>query len=144
MRRGVRELKSILDCLELTLFLKTSGGKGYHVVVPLKPSAGWQAFRNFARDKALLMEQKWPDRYVSSVRKNKIFIDWIRNVRDSTSVAPYSLLARMGAHVSMPISWRELDRVAPDGINMDDAVERLKQKDPWENFFNLDQKLITN
>ena len=145
VRRGVRDIKGILDELSLRSYLKTSGGKGYHVVVPLKPAASWDAFHGFARRVAEVMEQKWPDRYTSNVRKvnrkGRIFIDWIRNGRGATSVAPYSLRARKGARVSMPISWEELDAVAPDGVTMADALLRIRGDDPWKAFFQTDQLL---
>jgi len=145
VRQGVRDLKSILDELSLRSYLKTSGGKGYHVVVPFLPSASWDEFYGFARQVAEVMEQKWPDRYTSNIRKakrkNKIFIDWIRNGRGATSIAPYSLRAREGAAVSMPIAWSELDNVAPDGINMADALVRIEGEDPWQDFLQNQQRL---
>ena len=145
VRQGVRDVKSILDELSLHSYLKTSGGKGYHVVVPLKPSVSWDAFHGFARRVAEVMEQKWPDRYTSNVRKasrkNRIFIDWIRNGRGATSIAPYSIRARKGARVSMPILWGELDQIAPDGVTMPDALQRIRGNDPWKGFFQNDQLL---
>ncbi len=145
VRQGVSDLRSLLDQLSLVSYLKTSGGKGYHVVVPFLPSVDWDAFSGFARQIAEIMEQKWPDRYTSNVRKDKrkgrIFIDWIRNGRGATSIAPYSLRARKGARVSMPITWEELDTVAPDGIGIDDALKRIDSTDPWKNFFQTDQRL---
>lgn len=145
VRRGVRDVRSILAELSLNSYLKTSGGKGYHVVVPLIPSASWDAFHDFARRIAEVMEQKWPDRYTSNVRKakrtNKIFIDWIRNGRGATSIAPYSIRARKGAKVSMPIAWEELDTVAPDGITMADALARIGGNDPWKDFSRNHQLL---
>jgi bifunctional non-homologous end joining protein LigD len=145
VRQGVRDLKSILESLSLHSYLKTSGGKGYHVVVPFVPSVSWEAFHNFAKRVAEVMENQWPDRYITNVRKvkraGKIFIDWIRNGRGATSVAPYSLRARTGAKVSMPITWEELDEVAPDGISLVDALERIQNPDPWEGFFAHSQKL---
>jgi bifunctional non-homologous end joining protein LigD len=145
VRQGAKDVKSILEQLSITSFLKTSGGKGYHVVVPFKPAADWDTFHDFARRVAELMEQKWPDRYTSNVRKanrkNKIFIDWIRNGRGATSIAPYSIRARNGARVSMPIAWEELDTVAPDGITMGDALKRIGGSDPWKDFFQIDQRL---
>lgn len=144
VRQGVRDIKGILAELSLRSYLKTSGGKGYHVVVPLQPAVSWDAFHDFARRIAEVMEQKWPDRYTSNVRKakrtNRIFIDWIRNGRGATSIAPYSLRARKGAKVSMPIAWEELDTVAPDGINMADALLR-SGGDPWQDFFQNRQML---
>ncbi|TGE39196.1 DNA ligase D [Desulfosporosinus fructosivorans] len=145
VRQGARDVKNILAELSLNSYLKTSGGKGYHVVVPLKPAAPWDGFHNFARRVAEVMEQKWPDRYTSNVRKakrtNKIFIDWIRNGRGATSIAPYSIRARNGAGVSMPIAWEELDTVAPNGVNMAEALRRIGGNDPWNDFFRNNQQL---
>lgn len=145
VRKGVEDIKSILDELSLNSYLKTSGGKGYHVVVPLKPSATWNAFRDFAKQVAEVMENKWPERYTSNIRKanrtDKIFIDWIRNTRGATSIAPYSLRARKGAKVSMPITWDELYTIEPDGINMGDALLRIAKNDPWNGFFRNNQMI---
>ncbi|MDD4168885.1 MAG: DNA ligase D [Desulfotomaculaceae bacterium] len=145
VRQGARDLKFILTELSLNSYLKTSGGKGYHVVVPLKPTVSWDTFYDFARRVAEVMGQKWPDRYTTNVRKanrtGKIFIDWIRNGRGATSIAPYSIRARKGACVSMPIAWDELDTVAPDGINMKDALLRIGRDDPWKDFFRNNQLL---
>jgi bifunctional non-homologous end joining protein LigD len=148
VRQGVRDIRSILSELSLNSYLKTSGGKGYHVVVPLTPIVTWEVFHDFARSVAKVMEQKWPDRYTSNIRKSKrtdrIFIDWIRNGRGATSVAPYSLRARKGAKVSMPITWEELDTVAPDGVNMAEALLRISASDPWKDFYNNNQSLRQN
>ena len=145
IRQGVRDLKSMLDQLSLASYLKTSGGKGYHVVVPFAPASSWDAFHTFAQNLAKAMEAMWPDRYTGNVRKNRrnnrIFIDWIRNGRGATSVAPYSVRARSGAPVSMPITWKELDTVAPQGVSMNDAITRLRRKDPWDGFFENSQCL---
>ena len=144
VRRGVKDLKSVLDDLSLKSFLKTSGGKGYHVVVPFTPSVNWEVFYDFAKRVAQVMEEKWPERFTSNSRKakraGKIFIDWMRNGRGATSVAPYSLRARKGAGVSMPIFWEELFEIAPDDINILNAFNRI-DKDPWKDFFNCNQQL---
>lgn len=145
VRQGVRDLESILEELSLISYLKTSGGKGYHVVVPFRPAASWDVFHDFAKRVAVVMEQKWPERYTSNIRKekrtNKIFIDWIRNGRGATSIAPYSIRARKGAKISMPIAWEELDSVAPDGVDMRGALLRIEKSDPWEGFFAMKQHL---
>lgn len=145
VRQGVRDLKGILDDLELETFLKTSGGKGYHVAVPFEPAASWDAFYGFAKRIAQVMAEKWPDRYTSNVRlakrTGKVFIDWMRNGRGATSIAPYSLRARTGARVSMPLAWDELDEVAPDAVTMEDALARVEGDDPWKGFFAVDQAL---
>ncbi|MFQ7035989.1 MAG: hypothetical protein ACLRTQ_10125 [Candidatus Borkfalkia sp.] len=105
IRQGVRDLKKVLDSLSLQSFLKTSGGKGYHVVVPFRPTAEWDAFRDFSRQVAQLMEKKWPERYTSNVRKikrkGKIYIDWVRNgrgLRASRPIRSRVRRARFHAH----------------------------------------------
>ncbi|WP_312654488.1 DNA ligase D [Proteiniclasticum sp.] len=145
VREGVRDMKTILDELSLTSFLKTSGGKGYHVVVPLNASVDWETVRAFAKLCAQAMEERWPDKYTSNMRKEKrkgkIFIDWVRNGRSATSVTAYSLRARKDAPVSMPISWEELDKVLPAGITIKDAEARMKAEDPWKDFYESRQGL---
>lgn len=145
VREGALDLKKTLQKLGLKSFIKTSGGKGYHIVVPLSSGVSWDTLRSFAEKVALLQEAAHPDKYTTNVRKrerhNKIFIDWMRNGRGATSVSPYSLRARKGAPVSMPISWRELPLIAPDGIKLRDALHRLKKADPWGDFFAVPQTL---
>ena len=140
LREGVLDLKSILDELKLKSYLKTSGGKGYHVVVPIKQKMNWEEFRKTAKNIAKLMETKWNDKYTSNIRlknrKGKIFIDWVRNTKSATSVAPYSIRLRKKCRVSMPIKWSELNTVTPDEITMEEAIKRLKRKDPWIQFWD--------
>lgn len=141
VRRGARDVKRVLDGLGLRSFLKTSGGKGYHIVVPLRGGTDWDAVRDFSKSVAILLEQTDPNRYTSSIskqaRKGKIFLDWQRNGQGATSVAPYSVRAREGAAVSMPIAWEELGRVAPNGIDVRAALRRLEKEDPWADFFTV-------
>ena len=138
LRDGVKDLKSILDNLKLKSFLKTSGGKGYHVVVPIKQKT-WDEVRDISKNIAILMETKWPDKYTSNIRKDKrngkIFIDWVRNTKGATSVAPYSLRIKDKATVSFPIKWSELDKIKPDEINIKKALKKIKERNPWPNFF---------
>ena len=138
LREGVKDLKKILDDYNLESFLKTSGGKGYHIVVPLRNKTTWKNARSIARNIAKLMEATWPDKYTSNMkkskRKGKIFIDWVRNIKGATSVAPYSIRLRKKATISMPIKWSELDKIKPDEITIDKAIKRLKNIDPWEKF----------
>ena len=143
VRQGVKDLKSILDDFSLSSFLKTSGGKGYHIVVPINSISNWENFCQTAKNIALLMETKWPNKYVINMRKDKrkkkIFIDWIRNTRGATSVAPYSIRLRKKPTVSMPISWEELDIVKPNDITINEAIKRIKKEDPWKGFFKVNQ-----
>jgi bifunctional non-homologous end joining protein LigD len=102
-------------------------------------------FYGFAKNIAQVMEAKWPERYTSNVRKEKrkgkIFVDWLRNGRGATSVAPYSIRARKGAKVSSPIGWVELDLISPDQIGMEEAVARIVKPDPWKDFFHIKQSI---
>ncbi len=145
LREGVSDLKEVLDSLGLKSFLKTSGGKGFHIAVPFKPSINWDVFYDFSKKVANLMTGKWPDKYTDNVRKNKrtdkIYIDYLRNGRGSTCVAPYSLRAKEGAKVSMPIRWEDLNKITPNGIDMEKTLTLIKGKNPWEDFFNTEQEL---
>jgi bifunctional non-homologous end joining protein LigD len=140
LRQGVLDLKSILDKLSLNSFLKTSGGKGYHVVVPYHFNS-WQDLREFSHNVAKLMESMWPDKYTSNIRlnnrHNKILIDWLRNALGATSCAPYSLRIRKYPTISMPIKWSDLSKIKPDEINIKNYKKYLKRKDPWYNFFDV-------
>ena len=138
LREGVKDLKQVLDDYNLESFLKTSGGKGYHVVVPLRNKTTWKNARSISRNIAKLMEATWPNKYTSNMkkskRKGKIFIDWVRNIKGATSVAPYSIRLKKKLAISMPIKWSELDKIKPDEITIEMAIKRLKNVDPWNNF----------
>ena len=139
LRKGAKDLKKILDNLNLKSFLKTSGGKGYHVVVPFKSNITWNKFYKISENIAQLLEKTYPDEFTTNIRKDnrkgKIFIDYLRNQKGATSVCPYSIRLKKNAPVSMPIAWSELDKIKPNEITMDKALKRLKKKDPWEDFF---------
>ncbi len=142
VRRGVLEVKNVLDELGLVSFLKTSGGKGYHIVVPIKCSS-FEKSEKFAKTIALLLERKFPNRFISYAskekRKGKIFIDWLRNKKGATSVAPFSLRAREGATISMPILWNDLE-TAPKDVNIYN-VDMFLAKNAWKNFFDVKQEI---
>ncbi|MGP4688202.1 DNA ligase D [Agrobacterium pusense] len=136
------ELKRRFEAAGLAAFVKTSGGKGLHVVAPLKPQAGWTAVKAFAKAMAAEMSKAEPDRYLSvatkAKRKGRIFIDYLRNGRGNTAVAPYSTRARPGAAVSAPLEWSELTAdIGPAHFTVNNIGARLSalKKDPWEGFF---------
>ncbi|MBR6779222.1 MAG: non-homologous end-joining DNA ligase [Clostridia bacterium] len=145
LREGVKLLKNVLDKLDLMSFLKTSGGKGYHIVVPFSNSKNWDSFNNFAKKLASFLESNYPNVFTSNIRKSerggKIFVDWLRNSKGATCIAPYSLRSRDGATISMPISWRDLDKILPNEVNIKNYTKYIKQNDPWQEFFNVKQKL---
>ncbi len=139
VREGVKDLKKVLDNLNLKSYLKTSGGKGYHIYVPLQMSS-FKECEKIAKDITEVLILNYPDKYTTNIRKenrkNKIFIDYFRNKFGATSVCPYSLRLKKKAPISCPISWKELDKIKPDSITIKNIKERLKKKDPWANFFD--------
>ncbi len=141
---AAREVRERLEAVKLESFAKLSGGKGIHVVLPVA-GADWDAAKNFSQKIALGMAADSPQRYVGkmtkALRKGKIFIDYFRNTREATSVAPYSTRARPGAAVSAPLSWEELGRTKSAA---DFTVLNLKKRfrnDPWADIGKVRQKL---
>jgi bifunctional non-homologous end joining protein LigD len=136
-----------LATLKLETFVKTTGGKGLHVVLPIK-STPWGEAKDFARTLAEAMERDNPKRFVSTAKKarrdNRIFIDYLRNSREATAVAPYSTRARPGAPVAVPITWAELSKLPSSNhytvLNISQRLSRLK-KDPWAGIEKLKQRL---
>jgi bifunctional non-homologous end joining protein LigD len=123
VKKAAEDLKNHLAEIGLTSFPLLSGGKGVHVVVPLKPDAEWPAVKDFADRFARALAQAEPERFVATMSKAKrtgrIFIDWLRNQRGATAIMPYSARARAGAPVSVPVSWselRDLDSAHPWGV----------------------------
>lgn len=148
VRRAALEVKDRLDELGLPNFVKTSGGKGFHAIVPLKPKADWVAVKGFAHDFAQALAEAAPDRYTATLskkaRKGRIFIDYLRNGRGSTTVAPYSSRAKKGATVSMPITWDMVAKGAGPGdytIGSAKTKARLKAADPWADFLERGKAL---
>ncbi len=116
VRAAAVEVGERLKTLGLPSLPMLTGGKGVHVVVPLRPKAGWETVKLFARTFAAMLGTQAPERYTAvmakSERKGRIFVDWLRNERGATAVAPYSLRARPGAGVAVPLGWEELGEVA--------------------------------
>lgn len=141
VRDATADVKSRLDELGLPSFLKTTGGKGFHIVVPLKPAADWDAVKTFAHDFAHAMEQSNPEKYTATLSKKartgRIFIDYLRNGRGATAVAPWSSRAKDKATVSVPVPWKDLDKkLAPDAfaIGNKELASALKAADAWADF----------
>ncbi|MGD9765784.1 MAG: non-homologous end-joining DNA ligase [Candidatus Binatia bacterium] len=135
---AARLVKRALELLDLGAFLKTTGGSGLHIVVPLQPHANWAECLEFAREFAETVARHDPARYTTvfakAGREDKILIDYLRNNRTATAVAPYSTRARAEATVSVPIAWEELNaRMRSDRFTVravEQRVSRLK-RDPW-------------
>ena len=138
---AAREVRQRLEAAGLAAFVKTSGGKGLHVVAPVKPKADWPAVKAFTKGIADAMTADSPERYVATIAKakrtGKILIDYLRNQRGATAIAAYSTRARPGAAVSMPLDWDELGPgIGPAHFTVANAPARLAAlaSDPWEGF----------
>jgi bifunctional non-homologous end joining protein LigD len=145
---GARLLRGSLRSVGLESFVKTTGGKGLHVVVPLAPGHGWEETFGFSELVASQIVKEDPRTYTDSMpkagRQAKILIDVLRNNRGSTSVAAYSTRARPEAPVSVPLAWEELRRdLRPDQFTVQNLPRRLSslKADPWARYFTLRQKL---
>ena len=148
VKRAATHLKDVLKQIKLASYLRTSGGKGLHVVVPLNPPNDWSLVKKFAHGVADALAKSEPKRFVAvstlKLRAGKIFVDYLRNGRGATSVASYSLRARPGAPVAMPLAWTELARLrTPDEFNLTNVPGKLKRrkKDPWEGIDQVKQNL---
>jgi len=144
---AARDVRERLHSIKLKSFLKTSGGKGLHVVLPINPTP-WEQVKVFTKTVAEAMEADEPGRYVSTAAKAKrnkrIFVDYLRNSREATAVAPYSTRARAGAPVSVPIDWSELAGLkSASQFTVQNLVQRLSRQstDPWASISRLKQSL---
>ncbi len=138
---GTMLTKAFLDELKLKSFLKTSGGKGLHVVVPLSPVANWDEIKDFSEAIVVHLARTVPQRFVAKSgpknRVGKIFIDYLRNTRGATTAAAFSARARPGLGVSMPLAWDELEGLkSASQWNITNALSRLQKQrvDPWQDY----------
>lgn len=145
---GAHEVRQRMQELGLRTFVKTTGGKGLHVVVPMTPSYSFPAIKSFARAIAESMASDSPTKYIATMSKakrtGKIFVDYLRNEVTSTAVAPYSARVREGATVSTPLAWQELtSQLKLSSFTIDAVRQRLKKrsKDPWQDFSKTKQKI---
>ncbi|WP_210132918.1 DNA ligase D [Stenotrophomonas rhizophila] len=148
IKAAARDVRDRLQEIGLESFVRLSGGKGIHVVVPLTPKADWAQAKDFCESFAQAMAEHAPDRYVATMSKAKrtgvIFIDWLRNARGATSVCSWSLRARPSAGVAVPLRWEELGRItAADAFPLPKALQRAQKlkKDPWEGIDQVKQVL---
>ena len=145
---AARLLRSAFDALKLESFVKTTGGVGLHVVVPLVPQAGWNECLAFARSVAEAIERQSPRLYTTAFpkagRERKILLDYLRNNRTNTSVAAFSTRAKPRASVSVPLAWDELSpRLRSDHFTVNNLGERLAKlkEDPWRPYWRCKQHL---
>ena len=147
---AARDVRARLEEIGMQSFVRLSGGKGLHVVLPIKPGPNWAQAKAFCEAFADAMATQAPDRYVATAskakRKGVIFIDWLRNGRGATSVASWSLRARAGAGVAMPLRWDELGRTKSGAdFTLKRALTRASRlrKTAWEGWDKAaKQKLV--
>ncbi|MBV8784146.1 MAG: non-homologous end-joining DNA ligase [Gammaproteobacteria bacterium] len=145
---GALALKERLDALKLRSFVRTTGGKGLHVVVPVRPACPWERARAFSRALAEDLVREDPARYLAvatkAERTGRIFIDYLRNGRGATAVCSYSLRNRRGAPIATPLTWQELPRVKSGDqfgyASIERRLARLKA-DPWAGIEAVRQSL---
>ena len=141
-------IRDRLEEIGLRSFLKTTGGKGLHIVAPIQSLYGWDTVKQFTREFVEKLEADFPKAFVTHAlkekRKGKIFLDYLRNDETATAVAPFSLRARENAPMSVPLSWDELDKLPkPDEYNLSNIDKKIGQKfdDPWKDLTSIQQKL---
>ena len=138
------QLRDVLAALKLKAWVKTTGGRGIHVVVPIAPKRDWSECLEFSRDVSEAFVRTNPDLLTTTFKKlgreRKILIDFMRNNRTNTSISAYSPRARPGAHVSTPIDWAELD-TPPEAWTLSTIPRRLQRlrKDPWAEYWKTRQ-----
>jgi len=138
VREAARRLREVLEHVGLTPYVMTTGSKGLHVAVPLKPGASFDAVRDFARDLTTHLAARYADRYTVEPRKEKrkqrLFLDYLRNGYGQTAVVPYAVRAKAGAPIATPLDWEELSdgRLRSNRYTLRNIFRRLGQKDdPW-------------
>ncbi|MEN3976796.1 non-homologous end-joining DNA ligase [Emcibacter sp. SYSU 3D8] len=146
VKQAALRVRDILDALGLRSFPLLTGGKGIHVVTPIRRRHEWPVIKEFAKSLALRMSEDQPDKYLATMskakRKGRIFIDYLRNERGSTAIAPYSPRARKGAPVAWPVTWESLDGTHSAAlVHIGDAVPHLAEPDPWADYVNVRQSL---
>jgi bifunctional non-homologous end joining protein LigD len=143
---GAKLVEYLLSNLGLQSYLKTTGGKGLHVVVPIKPDHDFAVIKEFSKSIASHLAETIPSHFVAVMskakRKDKIFIDYLRNGEEATAIAAFSVRAREGGPISVPIRWDELSEDLPSNFyNVRNIFDRLLQShdDPWQNYTQQQQ-----
>ena len=139
-------MRGKLKELGLQSFPMVTGGKGVHVVVPLRRGHSWDEHREFAEALARVMAERDPDRFIANMskvkRRGKIFVDYLRNQRGATAISPFSTRARKGAPVAVPVSWERLARLdSAHPVAVGEVRSYMGNKDPWPGYFKLRQGL---
>jgi bifunctional non-homologous end joining protein LigD len=144
---AARQLREVLETLGLISWVKTTGGRGLHVIVPIKPSLDWSKCLAYSREVgealARIDNALYTTAFSKRGRENKILIDYLRNNRTNTSICAYSPRARAGAAVSVPLDWQELSAGPPERWTLLTVPRRLHRlrTDPWASYWTARQRI---
>ncbi len=146
VKKAAHDFRTRLKDLGLESFPMVTGGKGVHVIAPLQRRAEWPEVKTFCKGFAQTLADEEPERFVAVMskarRKGRMFIDYLRNERGSTAIAPFSTRSRQGAPCAVPVSWEELDDLdAANQFTLEAAASRAQAPDPWKGYFDLKQSI---
>ena len=146
VRAAAVDIGKELQAWGLESYPLVTGGKGVHVIAPLRPTTEWPEVKGFCKTFAQRLADREPDRFTATMskakRKGKLFIDYLRNERGSTAIAPWSARSREGAPVAVPVSWDELETVkAANQFSLAEAIARAGKPNPWKDYFSTTQSI---
>ena len=146
VRRAALDIRTALSACGLESFPMATGGKGVHVIAPLQPVLDWPEVKVFCRSFVETLAAAEPDRFTANIRKvarkGRMFIDFLRNERGATAIAPFSTRARAGAPCAVPVSWDEMGSLkSANGFSLREAAARAEGADPWPDYFKLRQTI---
>ena len=145
-KQAAKDIRDKLAGLGLQTFPMVTGGKGIHVIAPLRRTLEWPDIKQFCHDFADKLARDEPDRFTSNIRKvtrkGRMFVDYLRNERGATAVSPYSTRAKPGCPVATPLRWDEIDGLeAANAFSLGEAAARAQGPDPWPDYFKLNQSI---
>ena len=148
VREAAAHIRDLLGVLGLQTFPMVTGGKGIHVIAPLKPKLEWPEVKDFCHSFAQMLEDTEPEHFTANIRKVKrqgrMFVDYLRNERGSTAVSPFSTRAKPGIPCAVPVAWSDLDGIeAANMFHLSAAAERAQGPDPWPDYFKLTQTITS-
>jgi bifunctional non-homologous end joining protein LigD len=146
VRAAAIDIRDVLGKWGLESFPMVTGGKGIHVIAPLRAITEWPSVKDFCHGFADHLQRTQPDRFTSNIRKaarkGRMFVDYLRNERGSTAIGPFSTRARKGCPVAVPVTWQEVETLERgNGFSLEAAAARAHEKDPWPNYFKLRQAI---
>jgi bifunctional non-homologous end joining protein LigD len=146
VRSAAVDIRKELETWSLESYAMVTGGKGVHVIAPLVRRSEWPEVKAFCKTFAQRLAERQPERFTAVLskakRKGKLFIDYLRNERGSTAIAPWSIRSRQGGPCAVPVAWDELETIEAANIfSLETAAARAKEPDPWKGYFSTTQSI---